>query len=92
MRRPNKAIQRVRYPIPTVNEISIELNGAKFFSKLDLTQTYHRLSLHDDSRYITIFNTHVGLYRYTRLNYGLIPQWRFFNMFYSKTCKELKEY
>ena len=70
MRMPNKAIKRVRYPIPTVNEISIELNGAKFFSKLDLTQAYHQLPLHEDSRYITTFNTHVGLYRYTRLNYG----------------------
>ena len=70
MRMPNKAIKRVRYPIPTLNEISIELNGARFFSKLDLTQAYHQLPLHEDSRYITTFNTHVGLYRYTRLNYG----------------------
>ena len=70
MRMPNKAIKRARYPIPTLNEISIELNGARFFSKLDLTQAYHQLPLHEDSRYITTFNTHVGLYRYTRLNYG----------------------
>ena len=70
MRMPNKAIKRVRYPIPTVNDISIELNGAKFFSKLDLAQAYHQLPLHEDSRYITTFNTHLGLYRYTRLNYG----------------------
>ena len=38
MRMPNKAIKRVRYPIPNVNEISIEFNGAKFFSKLHLMQ------------------------------------------------------
>ena len=57
-------------PIPTVNDVSIELNGAKFFSKLDLTQAYHQLPLHEDSRYITTFTTHLGLYRYTRLNYG----------------------
>eukprot|EP00794_Sanderia_malayensis_P005113 gene5112-biopygen4171 len=70
MRMPNKAIKRVRYPIPTVNDISVELNGAKYFSKLDLAQAYHQLPLHEDSRYITTFNTHVGLFRYTRLNYG----------------------
>lgn len=43
MRMPNKAIKLVRHPIPTVNDISVELNGAKYFSKLDLTQAYHQL-------------------------------------------------
>ena len=70
MRVPNTAIKRVRYPIPTLNDISIQLNGAKYFSKLDLNQAYHQLPLHIDSRFITTFSTHVGLYRYTCLNYG----------------------
>ena len=34
MRLPNEALQRVRHPIPTVNDISVELNGAKYFIKL----------------------------------------------------------
>ena len=39
MRLPNEAIQRVRHPIPTVNDIiSVQLNGAKYFTKLDLSQ------------------------------------------------------
>ena len=37
MRLPNEAIKRVGHPIPTVNDISVELNGAKYFTKLDLT-------------------------------------------------------
>lgn len=57
------------YPIPTVNDIGIELIGAKFLSKLDLTQAYHQLPLHKDSRYITTLSTHLGLYHYTRLHY-----------------------
>ena len=70
MRQVNAAIKRVRHPIPTVEDISLELNGAKYFSKLDLAQAYHQLELHEDSRYITTFSTHVGLFRYKRLNYG----------------------
>ena len=70
MRLPNEAIKRVRHPIPTVNDISVELNGAKYFTKLDLTQAYHQLVLDEQSRYITTFSTHVGLFRYKRLNYG----------------------
>ena len=70
MRQANAAIKRVRHPIPTVEDISLKLNGAKYFSKLDLSQAYHQLELHEDSRYITTFTTHVGLFRYKRLNYG----------------------
>ena len=70
MRLANEAIRRVGHPIPTVNDISFALNGAKFFSKLDLSQAYHQLELHEQSRYVTTFSTHVGLYRYKRLNYG----------------------
>ena len=71
MRLANEAIRRVRLPIPTVNDVSFALNGVKFFSKLDLSQAYHQIELDEQSRYITTFSTHVGLYRYLyRLNYG----------------------
>ena len=70
MRLANEAIQRIRHPIPTVDDVRFELNGAKFFSKLDLAQAYHQLELDEASRSITTFSTHLGLYRYKRLNYG----------------------
>ena len=70
MRLANEAIQRVRHPIPTVNDISVELNEAKYFTKLDLSQAYHQLVLDEQSRYITTFSTHIELFRYKRLNYG----------------------
>ena len=71
MRMANQAIHRVQYPIPTVNDISFDLNGAKYFSKLDLAQAYHQLPLSETSRYITTFSTHIGLFRYKRLAYGI---------------------
>eukprot|EP00795_Rhopilema_esculentum_P005121 gene5121-biopygen179 len=71
MRMANQAIDRVRYPIPTGNDISLELNGSKYFTKLDLSQAYHQLPLAEESRYITTFSTHCGLYRYKRLAYGI---------------------
>ena len=70
MRLANEAIERIRHPIPTVDDISFALNGAKFFSKLDLSQAYHQLELDESSRYITTLSTHIGLFRYKRLNYG----------------------
>ena len=53
-----------------MHDISHELNGAKFFTKLDLTQAYHQLELAPESRQITKFITHAGLFRFKRLNYG----------------------
>ena len=70
MRVANKAIKRIRHPIPTAKDISIELNGSTIFTKLDLNQAYLQLELSPESRHITTFSTHVGLYRYKRLNYG----------------------
>ena len=70
MRLANEAIKRVRHPILTVDDVSFELNGAQYFSKLDLSQAYHQLELDEASRYITTFSTHIGLFRYKRLNYG----------------------
>ncbi|XP_028413864.1 uncharacterized protein K02A2.6-like [Dendronephthya gigantea] len=71
MRQANKAIQRERHITPTIKEVIGDLNGATVFSKLDLNQGYNQLELAPESRYITTFSTHVGLRRFTRLNFGI---------------------
>lgn len=71
MRAPNTAIQRERHNVPTLDELTTMLSGARVFSKLDLNQGYNQLELHEDSRYITTFATHKGLYQYKRLNFGV---------------------
>ena len=71
MRAANQAILRERHDTPTIDEIIAELNGSKYFSKLDLRSGYHQLLLSPESRYITTFATHVGLKRYKRLNFGI---------------------
>ena len=71
MRALNRAIIRERHVIPTTDDIIADLNGCKVFSKIDLNQGYHQFPLHEDSRNLTTFSTHVGLYRYKRLNFGL---------------------
>ena len=72
MCRANKAILRERYPIPTVDEILQSLNDSKVFSKLDLRWGYHQLELIPDSREITMFVTHCGLFRHKRLLFRVI--------------------
>ena len=53
-----------------MDELIAELNGSRFFSKLDLCSEYHQLELTPESRYIPTFATYVGLERYKRLIFG----------------------
>ena len=69
MRIANKAIERERHPMPTVEEIIHDLNGETVFSKIDLN--YHQIERHPDSHYITTLSTYTVLKRYKRLNFGI---------------------
>ena len=55
---------------PTIDELIQELNGAQVFSHLDMNYGYHQLELDENSGDITTFSTHIGFYRYKKLNYG----------------------
>ena len=70
MRRANQAIVRERQPIPTVEEVLQDLNGGTVFSRVDLKWGFHQILLVDESRHVT-FVTRRGLYRYTRLMFGV---------------------
>lgn len=71
MRRVNAAIVRERHPIPTVDEVIQELSHSTHFSKIDLKKGYHQIELAEESRGITTFVTHKGLFRYKRLVFGI---------------------
>ena len=71
MRRANEGILRGRHPFPTVDEILQSLNGSKVLSKFDLRWGYHQFELTPDSREITTFVTHCGLFRYKKLLFGV---------------------
>ncbi|PFX13169.1 Retrovirus-related Pol polyprotein from transposon 17.6 [Stylophora pistillata] len=63
MRKANAAIIRERIPIPTVDEVLENLNGTAVFSKLDLCLGFHQTELDEDSRDITTFAIHDGMYK-----------------------------
>lgn len=71
MRRANEAIIRERHPIPTVEELLHHLNGSTVLSKIDLKWGFHQILLCEESRHITTFFTHRGLYRYKRFMFGV---------------------
>ena len=71
MRAVNKAIQRERHLLPTIPDICDKLQGCQIFSVIDLRSAYNQLELDPASRQITTFSTHLGLFRYKRLFFGV---------------------
>lgn len=71
MRKNNKRIRQIDYPMPTFEDFTARLHGAQVFSKLDLKEAYHHFELDDKSRELTTFMTRDGLKRYTRLMFGV---------------------
>ena len=71
MRNANKAIERTRFPTPTVEDLTVKLRKAKKFSKLDLKSAFQQLEFSPESRYITAFQTENKVKQYTRLIFGV---------------------
>lgn len=67
----NKQLIVDQYPLPTINELFSKLHGGKQFSKLDLSMAYNQFVLDEESQNITCINTHRGIFKYTRLVFGL---------------------
>lgn len=67
----NKQLVVDQYPLPTIKELFARLHGGKHFTKLDLSMAYNQFVLDEASQNITCINTHRGLYKYTRLVFGL---------------------
>ena len=60
-----------QYPIPKVEDLFIRLAKGKLFSKLDLRQAYQQICLDEESKKVMVVNTQRGLFRYTRLPFGI---------------------
>ena len=57
----NKAIIQEHYKVPTLDEITHKLSGAKVFSKLDAKDGFWSIHLNKQSSYLTTFNTAQGM-------------------------------
>ena len=89
-RQANRAITRTRYVTPTLDDIVHELTGSTVFSKLDLKSGYEQLELAENCRYISTFSTHIGLYRYKRLLFGLCSSSEVFQQTVSQVLSGLE--
>lgn len=57
--------------MPTLEELFTELNGEDKFTKLHLSNAYQQVILDEKSQPSVTITTHLELYRYTRLSFGI---------------------
>ena len=67
----NKAIQRPKYQMPTLEEILPKLSKGKVFTTLDVKDGFYQIGLDEESSKKTTFWTPFGRYRYLRMPFGI---------------------
>ena len=58
----NRAAQADQYTMPSADDIFARLAGKRLFAKLDLSEAYTQLVLHDESQLLAAVNTPNGLF------------------------------
>ncbi|GFW04090.1 uncharacterized protein K02A2.6 [Trichonephila clavipes] len=67
----NPGLKIEQYPLPRIEDIFAELSGGEFFTKIDLSEAYLQMLVDEQDRHLLTINTHKGLFRYKRRNYGI---------------------
>ena len=70
-RRLNSVTLGDGYSIPSVSNILDALSGGKLFAKLDLASGYWQVPVNPKHVHKTAFATHLGLFKFCRMPYGL---------------------
>ena len=67
----NAVTVKNRYPLPLIGEIMDRVNGAKWFSKIDLKDAYHKIRIQPGDEWKTAFRTRYGHFEYMVMPFGL---------------------
>ena len=85
----NKVTRKFVWPMPKVEDIFSQLNGAKYFSTLDLRARYHHIGLTTDSIPKTAFTSPFGKYEYVKVPFGLAQMPAYFQELMTGVLKNL---
>ena len=90
--RPINAVTELwDWPLPKIRDIRHQIRDGKWFSRLDLKEAFHRVSVHPAHRPLTAFSTPWGAYQFKRMPFGLCTAPATYQRFLDWVLHGLKE-